>query len=173
MRILLSLKEKFLTVIETDKVTIVEKTISFCDSEGACYKASSEFLNGNDIIRLYTDGLLNLLEAEVTITENQSLEEENHSFFEEPGIINPPCAIVDIMDDSNDIFIYDVHEIVNVFGDDVDGKCDRYHYVKNDNNIAIDENIIVTFQKEEFQYPKPFPSIEAALEYLDENGYGR
>ena len=173
MRILLSLKEKSFTVIETDKVTIVENTATFCDSEGVCYKAVSEFLDTTDIGRLYTDGLLNLLEAEVTITENQPPQEKNHSFFEEPGIINPPCAIVDIMDDSNDIFIYDVHEIVNVFGDDVDGKCDRYHYVKDNNYFEVDENITVTFQKEEFQYPRPFPSVEAALKYLDENGLRR
>ena len=173
MRIIFSMEKDSFTVIETDKVNFAGKTASFADKEGNSYKATFFDIPSTDIVRLYTNGLLNLLEAEVSIVENQPPQEKNHSFFEEPGIINPPCTIVDVMDNSNDIFVYDVHEIVNVFGDDVDGKCDRYHYVKDNNYFEVDENITVTFQKEEFQYPRPFPSVEAALEYLDENGLRR
>ena len=173
MRIIFSTEKDSFTVIETDKVNITGTMAVFADCEGTSYKARYSEIPAKDIVRLYTEGNLNLLEADITIEKNILSKEKNDSFFEEPGIINPPCAIVDIMDDSNDIFVYDVHEIVNVFGDDVDGKCDRYHYVKDNNYFEVDENITVTFQKEEFQYPRPFPSVEAALEYLDENGLRR
>ena len=171
MRIIFSMEKGPFTVVETDKINLTSTTADFADKSGNTYKATSPEISENDIYRLYTEGVLNLLEAEVTIEKNHLQKEKIHSIFEEPGLINPPCTIVDIMDNSNDIFVYDVHEIVNVSGDDVDGRCDRYHYVKNHNDFELDEDIVVTFQKEEFQYPKPFPSVEAALEYLDENGW--
>lgn len=171
MIIIFSVEKDQFTVIETDKINLTSTTADFADKSGNTYKATSPEISENDIYRLYTEGVLNLLEAEVTIEKNHLQKEKIHSFFEEPGLINPPCTIVDIMDNSNDIFVYDVHEIVNVFGDDVDGRCDRYHYNRDNDYYEIDENITVTFQKEEFQYPKPFPSVEAALEYLDENGW--